>query len=67
MQKCKLTLSETYKPLTPVMVIISGKLVGLTVKTCPKKNSELLLKDAEASSVGHVQNAEERNALRLQF
>lgn len=37
MQKCRLTLSEMYKPLTPVMVNIPGLLVGLTVKICPKK------------------------------
>jgi hypothetical protein len=35
-KECGLTLSETYKPPTPVMVNIPG-LVGVTVKICPKK------------------------------
>ena len=54
MQRCRLTMSETYKPPTPVMVNIPGLLVGLTVKICPKEKNkiseglELLLKDAEA-------------------
>ena len=50
-KKGRLTFNETYKPVTPVMVTIPGRLVGLTVKPCPPKKIYIvsleLLKDAK--------------------
>lgn len=70
MQRGGLTLSETYKPPTPVMVNVPGT-VGVTVKVCPKKKFGEFGTTTRCRSgnlpVGYAQCPEEGKSLRLQF